>query len=142
MGKRSMALTGQINKATVRVLYGDTDAGGIVYNGTYLRYLELGRGELMRACGLSYKRLEELGFILPLVESYLRYKSPARYDDLLTIHTCMTEVTKFSCRFHCHIYQDKRLIAKGYTKHASVLRDGSLAPLPTEYYLRMLELCA
>ena len=142
MGKLATGLHGQVHEATVRVLYGDTDAGGMVYNGTYLRYFELGRGELMRANGMSYKCLEDLGFILPVAESYVRYKAPARYDDLLTIKTCIAEVTSYSCRFHCQIYQDQTLVAKGFTNHASIMRDGKLTALPDEYFVKMQELSA
>ena len=141
MGKLSMGLHDQVFVTTVRVLYGDTDAGGVVYNGTYLRYFEQGRGELMREVGLSYKHLEDLGYILPLVESYVRYKAPARYDDLLTIKTCMTQVSPFSCRFHCHIYCNDTLLVKGFTKHASIQRDGKLKALPKEYLNKLQGLC-
>lgn len=137
MTKLAMGLRGQVHETAVRVLYGDTDAGGVVYNGTYLRFFEQGRGELMRNNGLSYKGLEELGYILPVVESYIRYKAPALYDDLLTIKTCITEVTPFSCRFHCHIYRDETLIVKGFTKHAAIIRDGSLTALPADYLAGM-----
>ncbi len=137
-----MSLHDQVHEATVRVLYGDTDAGGVVYNGTYLRYFEVGRGELMRANGMSYRTLEELGFVLPVAESYIRYKSPARYDDLLTIKTCIGKVTSFSCRFHSHIYLDEILVAKGFTNHASINRDGDLTALPDEYFVKMQGLCA
>lgn len=140
MGKLSMGLHEQVHETTVRVLYGDTDAGGVVYNGTYLRYFELGRGELMRDNGMSYKSLEDLGYILPVVESYIRYKSPAHYDDLLTIKTCINKVTSFSCRFHCHIYNGALLIAKGFTHHASIERGGTLTPLPEDYLTRMASL--
>ncbi|MDA3970620.1 MAG: thioesterase family protein [Desulfobulbaceae bacterium] len=133
MNKLSMSLNQQVHTATIRVLYGDTDAGGIVYNGTYLRFFEFGRGELMRSLDLSYKNLEQLGFLLPVIESYVRYKSPAYYDDLLIIKTCLSEVTRKSCRFHCHIYRDETLIAKGFTKHACIIRSGSLTNLPDDY---------
>ncbi len=132
-----MTLHEQVHEAKVRVLYGDTDAGGIVYNATYLRYFELGRGELMRANDMSYKQLEDLGFLLPVAESYIRYKSPARYDDLLTIKTCIGKVSEFSCRFHCHVYRGNTLIAKGFTNHASIQRNGALTALPQDYFARM-----
>jgi len=66
-----------------RVIYGDTDAGGVVYNANYLRFFEIGRSEMMRAWAMPYREIEKQGFILPVTETYLRYKAPARYDDLL-----------------------------------------------------------
>ena len=132
--KLTMTMIEPVKNSQVRVLYGDTDAGGVVYNATYLRYFEQGRGEFMRECGLPYKILEERGFILPLVESYLRYKAPARYDDLLVIETCLADLTPYSCRFHCRIKnsEDNRLLVKGFTHHASINRGGKLTPLPED----------
>ena len=129
-----MSMSEPVQKSQVRVLYGDTDASGMVYNATYLRYFEQGRGDLMRDCGFPYKLLEERGYILPLVESYLRYKAPARYDDLLLIETCLAELTPFSCRFHCRIKnsEDDRLLVKGFTHHASINRQGKLTALPDD----------
>ncbi len=129
-----MAMAEPVKRCQVRVLYGDTDAGGVVYNANYLRYFEQGRGEFMRECALPYKLLEERGFVLPLVESYLRYKAPACYDDLLVIETCLADLTPFSCRFHCRIInkEDNRLLVKGFTHHAAINRQGKLTPLPDD----------
>ncbi len=74
-------------RTKIRVLYGDTDAGGVVYNANYLRYFEFGRTEMMRERVCSYREIEELGFILPVTECWARYKAPAFYDDLLTVET-------------------------------------------------------
>ncbi len=135
MEKISLTLIEPIFETEIRVLYGDTDAGGVVYNATYLRYFEQGRGDLMRANDLSYKILEERGFVLPVVESYLRYKAPARYDDLLVVKTSLADVTPYSCRFHCHVLRqdDNRLLVKGFTHHASINKKGTLVPLPGDY---------
>ena len=68
-------------RTKIRVLYGDTDAGGVVYNANYLRYFEFGRTEMMRERVCSYREIEELGFILPVTECWARYKAPAFYDE-------------------------------------------------------------
>jgi len=121
---------------THRVLYGDTDAGGVVYNANYLRYFERGRTELMREWVCTYREIEALGIVLPVTECFARYKSPAFYDDLLTIETSISELRKFSCRFNYKIlrYDESRpkptLIAKGYTIHAAVTKAGKLTRLP------------
>lgn len=140
MKKLRMTMAEPVATSQVRVLYGDTDAGGVVYNATYLRYFEQGRGEFMRDCGLPYKDLETRGYILPLVESYLRYKAPARYDDLLDIETCLAELTPFSCRFHCRVSNSAGggLLVKGFTHHASINRQGKLTALP-EDVIRVLQ---
>lgn len=121
---------------THRVIYGDTDAGGVVYNANFLRYFEKGRTELMREWVCSYREIEALGLILPVTECFARYKSPAFYDDLLEIETSIAELRKFSCRFNYRItrkddhHSKPTLIVKGYTIHAAVTRDGKLTLLP------------
>ena len=86
-----------------RVIYGDTDAGSIVYYANYLRFMEIGRNELMRNLAVPYSEIERDGIIIPVTECHLRYKAPAHYDDLITIATCLAELTRWSCRFHYRI---------------------------------------
>jgi len=129
-----------------RVIYGDTDAGGMVYNGNYLRYFEMGRTEMMRSHDMPYSAIEEMGLILPVTETYLRYKAPARYDDLITIITALVEVKKVSCRFNYKIVLEQegnreQLLVKGFTTHACVNRRGRLAPLPDRVRLAMEQVC-
>ena len=120
-----------------RVLYGDTDAAAVVYNANYLRYFEMGRTEFMRDRVCSYREIEQMGFVLPVIECHIRFKAPARYDDLLTIETFLTDMKKVTCTFNYRILQEEdssrpRLLAKGFTTHASVNKMGKLTPLPTE----------
>jgi acyl-CoA thioester hydrolase len=127
-----------IFRTTVRVLYGDTDAGGVVYNANFLRYFEIGRTELMRAWVCSYSDIEKLGFILPVTECWSRYKAPAFYDDVLIIETAIAEISKLKCKFSYRISRTEegserpRLLVKGYTVHAAVTREGKLTRLPEE----------
>jgi acyl-CoA thioester hydrolase len=126
-----------------RVLYGDTDSGGVVYYANYLRYFEHGRTELMRELGCTYRDLEGQGFILPVVESYSRYQASALYDDLLTIRTALVDLQKFSCRFHYAIHReaDNLLLAKGFTVHAVVNRAGRLVKFPIEVHELLHKIC-
>ncbi len=125
-----------IFKTTVRVLYGDTDAGGVVYNANYLRYFEIGRTELMREKVCSYSEIEKLGFLLPVTECWIRYKAPAFYDDLLIVETTVAEVNKLKCKFAYRIVREgkdterPKLLVKGYTVHAAITREGKLTQLP------------
>ncbi len=127
-----------IFKTTVRVLYGDTDAGGVVYNANYLRYFEIGRTELMREQVCSYNEIEKLGFILPVTECWARYKAPAFYDDLLIVETTVAEVNKLKCRFSYRVVRQEKdtarlkLLVKGYTVHAAITKEGKLTRLPDE----------
>lgn len=129
-------MSGKIHRTTVRVLYGDTDAGGIVYNANYLRYFERGRTELMREWVCTYNDIEKMGFVLPVIECWTRFKAPAFYDDLLLIETEVSELTRLKCTFSYRILRDveqggkPRLLVKGYTVHAAVTREGKLTRLP------------
>jgi acyl-CoA thioester hydrolase len=124
-----------VYQTTYRVLYGDTDAAGVVYYANYLRFFERGRTEYMREMVLTYRDIENQGLILPVIESYSRYKAPAVYDDLLVIETSLVELKNVSCRFNYRIYRNdndnsRTLLAKGYTVHASVNRNGKLTRFP------------
>ncbi|MDD2464370.1 MAG: thioesterase family protein [Desulfobulbus sp.] len=135
MSKINVNLTEPVFTTTYRVIYGDTDAAGVVYNANYLRYFEIGRTEMMRTWALPYSAIEALGCILPVTESYLRFKAPAAYDDLITIATSLVEVSKLTCRFHYAITCEQgkgkpTLLVKGFTAHACVNRQGKLTPFP------------
>jgi acyl-CoA thioester hydrolase len=123
-----------VHRSTCRVLYGDTDSGGVVYYANYLRYFEQGRTEFMRDHLFSYQELEERGYILPVVECYSRYKASAVYDDLLVIETSVAEVKPVSCRFNYRILRqaNDKLLAIGHTLHAAIDRKGKLTRLPIE----------
>ena len=71
----------------IRVRYGETDQMGVVYHGNYALYLEMGRIEWLRKLGVSYKKMEENGIMLPVVSMSLNYKKSACYDDLINVKT-------------------------------------------------------
>ena len=133
----NLSMSEPVHQTTYRVLYGDTDAAGVVYYANYLRFFEKGRTEYMREMVLTYRDIESQGLILPVIESYSRYKAPAAYDDLLIIETSLVELKNVSCRFNYRIYRNdndnsKTLLAKGYTVHASVNRNGKLTRFPND----------
>ena len=129
-------MSNPVHITQLRVLYGDTDAAGVVYNANYLRYFERGRTELMREWVCSYREIEKLGIVLPVTECFSRFKAPAHYDDILTVETCVDSLRKVSCRFNYRITRDDpelnkaKLLVKGYTIHASINREGKLVKLP------------
>ncbi|MBU0674587.1 MAG: acyl-CoA thioesterase [Proteobacteria bacterium] len=133
-------LPAPIRSVQYRVLYGDTDSGGVVYYGNYLRFFEIGRTEFLRDFGASYRELEERGYIMPVVECSSRYKASARYDDLLTIETSLLEVKKYSCRFNHRILRDNdgQLLVKGFTIHACTDLHGKLSRFPDYFQARLL----
>lgn len=133
----SIKLQAPIFTTTYRVIYGDTDAAGVVYNANYLRYFEIGRTEMMREWAVPYSRVEELGCVFPVTESYIRFKAPARYDDLITIATSIAEVKRVSCRIHYAISrkeedEQEKLLVKGFTSLACIDRNGKLTSFPDE----------
>lgn len=122
-----------------RVLYADTDQAGVMYYGNYLKVFELGRAEFMRELGFTYKDLEEKeGIILPVVETYIKYKSPAKYDELLTVKTTLKDVKSFKIVFEYQIFCNHSLLAYGFTKHVPVNKEGKIVRLP-ENLLKVLK---
>lgn len=92
----------------VRVRYADTDKMNFVYYGKYLEYFEVGRTELIRYLGVSYKDIEENGVMLPVSECTIRYHRPARYDDLLTIKTSIPEIPEVKLITNYEIYNERQ----------------------------------
>ena len=100
----------------VRVRYGETDAMGIAYYGTYPLYYETGRTELMRQLGFTYREMEDLGIFMPVISMNCRYRKPARYDDLLTIRTIVKKMPETRIMFDYEIYNEQGdLVNEGAT---------------------------
>ena len=106
-----------MHKTEHRVIYGDTDAGQVVYYANYFRWFESGRREIMRSLDISYTALDKRGVITPVVEAHCNYFHPARYDDIIVVETRISEVKEKSVKFEQKIYRkkDKKLLASGYT---------------------------
>lgn len=101
--------------------YGETDQMGYVYYGNYAMYFEVGRVESLRQLGLTYKELEEMGVMMPVLENHSRYIAAALYDDLLTIETTIHEKPGVRIRFEYRIFNEaKKLIHEGETLLAFV----------------------
>lgn len=107
---------------TVRVRYADTDQMKFAYYGRFFEYFEQGRSDLLRNIGLPYPHIEELGYILPVIEAHASFKRSARYDDLLTIVTYLREVPVARVRLDYEVYREgeDELLADGYTIHSFV----------------------
>ena len=89
---------------------------GIVYYGNYATYLEQGRTEWLRDIGFSYKWMEDNGIHLPVVELSVKYKAPARYDDVLTVTTTLKKIPTYSIEFTYEIHnQEGQLLITGET---------------------------
>lgn len=124
------------HETIVRVRYSETDKMGVVYHANYLVWFEIGRTEFCRAHGLSYRDMEEGDqAFLVVVESYCRYKAPARYDDELIVRTHITEMRRRSLRFGYEIVRlpDGQVIAEGETGHVVTDATGRVRSLPEGY---------
>jgi len=104
------------SETTVRVRYGETDQMGYVYYGYYAMYYEVARVEAMRQLGMSYKALEDMGVMLPVLENHAKYLAPSRYDELLRIVTTIREKPSIRIRFEYEIFNEaNKLINQGET---------------------------
>jgi acyl-CoA thioester hydrolase len=122
----------------LRVRYAETDKMGVVYYANYFVWFEVGRCELIRAIGKSYRDLELAGIGLPVIEAHCEYKSPARYDDELQVKTWGTLLSPARVEFRYEISQttDGTINAVGRTVHAAVDQNGRPCRLPD--YIRDL----
>lgn len=92
----------------IRVRYGETDQMGYLYYGYYALYYEVGRTDMIRQLGVSYKGLEEKGVIMPVAELKSKYIRPALYDDLITVKTILKEFPPdHKITFHSELYNEK-----------------------------------
>ncbi|MCC6162433.1 MAG: acyl-CoA thioesterase [Acidobacteria bacterium] len=116
----------------IRVRYAETDQMGVVYHGNYFAWFEVGRVELLRQVGWSYKALEADGISLPVIEATCRYQQPARYDDELEIRTAGRMASGVRVEFSYELVRlaDLRVLATARTLHVPVTRDGRPCRLP------------
>lgn len=92
---------------SLRVRYGETDSMKYVYYGNYAEYLEVARVELFRSIGISYDEIEKRGIWLPVSDYQIKYIKPARYDDILHIHTQITKRPTAKIEFEYCIFNDR-----------------------------------
>jgi len=105
-----------VTETKIRVYYQDTDQMGVVYYGNYARYYEIGRTEMIREMGFTYKQLEEMKILLPARSLKINYFKSAFYDDLLTIRTIVDSIPKVKFPIKTEIYNEKgELINSGET---------------------------
>src|SRR5512142_1544628 len=106
---------------------------GVVYYANYLRFMEAGRNEFIRASGLRYRDFEErFSLRLPVADAAVSYTLPARYDDLIAVETSLAELKRASVRFTYRIVRGETLLATGETVHACVDLEGRVRRLPAE----------
>ena len=133
-----------VKDTKIRVRYKETDQMGIVHHSNYYTWFEVGRTEFMRSLGLSYRAMEERGFMLPLTESHCQYKLGARYDDVVIVRTKMTGFSGVRVTMEYDVIReiDGNLVALGKTVHAITdkhLKPVNIKKLDRELYLLFLK---
>jgi acyl-CoA thioester hydrolase len=128
------------SETTVRVRYGETDQMGYVYYGFYAMYYEVARVESLRKLGLTYKEIEAMGIIMPVLENHSKYLAPGRYDELLRIVTTIREKPSVRIKFEYDIYnEDSKLIHHGETLLAFIDRKSNRPCRPPQAMADVLE---
>jgi len=102
------------HKFQKRVRYGEVDQMGYLYYGNYAQYYEIGRAEMIRSLGLSYRQMEEEeGIMMPVMSLNTRFVRPAHYDDLLTIQTTLRRLPEKTITFYMEIFNERGKLLNG-----------------------------
>ena len=121
------------SSAAVSVRYAETDMMGVVYHGSYLPSLVIGRTALLKEHGLPYRELEAEGFFLPVLEITVKYLRPAKYDDEITIVTTLREKPSLRIRMDYELFRSADKIATATTLHAFIDRSGKPVRPPVSF---------
>jgi len=108
----------------IRVRYADTDQMGIAHHAKFFEYFEIARSDLLRSIGMGYGDVEKNGFYLPVIEAQARYKSPAHYDELITVETVIRDRPSVKMKIEYEAKRGVVVLATGYTIHGFI--DGKL----------------
>ena len=114
-----------IHKTSLRVRYADTDQMQYAYNGKYFEDFEVGRTEMMREQGLTYRSIEQNGYQMPVYEAQIKFKNPAFYDELLEVETRVEKLPLAKVHIDHTIRSLDRniVIAEGYIELAFIKSD-------------------
>ena len=118
--------------STLRVRYAETDKMGVVYYANYLVWFEVGRADLLRSLGWSYRDMETAGVSLPVIEAHCEYLRPARYDDEIEVRTDGRMLSPVRMEFEYQVVKvsDQTMVATGRTVHAALDTAGRPCRLP------------
>ena len=120
------------HETEIRVRYAETDAMGYLHHSNFLTYFEIGRTELFRAAGGSYRAVEEGGLFLVVVKINVHFRRPARYDDLLRLKTTISRITPARIEHEYELYRGNELLTTGNSTLACVNSEGQAVALPDE----------
>ena len=114
----------------IRVRYAETDAMGIVHHATYPVWMELGRSDFLRELGQSYTEWEAQGVMMSVAELHLKYRAPARYDELVEVRTRLKEATRRKVVFAYDITREGTRLVEGESVHLVTGPDGRARTMP------------
>lgn len=120
------------HETEIRVRYAETDAMGFLHHSNYLTYFEIGRTELFRSAGGSYRAVEEGGLFLVVVKVNVHFRRPARYDDVLRLKTTISRITPARIEHEYELYRGDELLTTGNSTLACVNAGGQAVALPDE----------
>lgn len=123
----------------IRVRYAETDQMHGVYNGRYFEYFEVGRAELMRSLGMTYRHFEESGFLLPLTEAYAKYIRQVQYDDVIEVVAMLKEIPKARLRIDYEILRGTEKMTEGFTVHSFIDASSGRPVRAPKSFLDLLE---
>ena len=123
-----------------RVRYVETDQMGIAHHSNYFSWMEAARAELMRDRGMSYRELEERGYLLPVKEAYCRYRKSLKYDDTIVIESRLLVLGGASIKIGYQIFKkgEEKPSAEGYTLHPFTDKNGKVVKTP-DFFKKLFE---
>ena len=132
-------MTAHASRSSIRVRYAETDQMGIAHHAEYVAWVEVGRTDLLRECGLPYRDLERRGLRFPVIGTEARFLRPAYYDDVLEVRTELDSLSGARIAFRYEVHREGAAgpLATGRTEHAAVDADGRPRRLPEDVRERL-----
>lgn len=130
-----------LHKTKLRVRYGETDQMQYAYYGRYLEYFEVARAEFLRDNGLTYKQIEENGFYMPVAESFIKYKNPAFYDELLEVESRIEKMPSSKVHVGHLVRCEERdiVIAEGYVDLVFINKESKKYTRPPIFFTDVIK---
>jgi len=121
------------SRTLIQVRFAETDMMGIVYHGSYIPWLEVGRTRLFEEFGFNYRKLHEAGYHVPVLDLSIKYLSPARYDDEVTVKTVVREKPGIRIKIEYEILRGDQLLVTARTQHAFINHAGAPTRPPADF---------
>lgn len=125
-------MSDRVTEEQIRVRYGETDQMGHAYYANYLLWFEVARGAWCRDRGFTYKELEGMGFKLPVVEVWVRYRGEVKYDDMIAVRVWLAERKRAAMKFQYEVVNAETgsVVTEGYTWHVWVGQEMKAITIP------------